>query len=86
MLSSYTNPEIIVYKKKEEMSNISKENSDMKNNDMVLLNSSSADDEKERIRKILMSTVEAMENIDRKYEEKIRRECTLRNNKFIVYK
>lgn len=52
MLSSYTNPEIIVYKKKEEMSNISKENSDMKSNDMVLLNSSSADDENERIRKI----------------------------------
>lgn len=48
MLSSYTNPEIIVYKKKEEISNISKENSDMKSNDMVLLNSNSVENKKIR--------------------------------------
>lgn len=33
-----------------------------------------------------MSTVEAMKNVDREYEEKIRRECILRNNKLIMRK
>ena len=51
MPGDYANPKVATYEKKEEASNINKES-----NDMTLSNSSSTDDENERIRRGLMST------------------------------
>ena len=70
MLDNYnTGPEAVICETKEEISNISKGSGEM-----TLSNSSSVDDENERIRKGLMSTIKAIENVDREYDEKLMRE------------
>ena len=81
MPGDYANPKVATYEKKEEASNINKEI-----NDMTLSNSSSADDENERIRKGLMSTIEAIKNVDREYEKKLMRECTSYYNSLFMHK
>ena len=83
MLSSYTNPETIVYKKKEETSKTTR-----KDNNIIQPNNSFVDDENERIRKGLMSTIEAIKNVDREFEEKMkkrRKETMIYFLKSIVY-
>ena len=69
MSGNYNSPKVATYEKEEEISNISKGSSEM-----TLSNSSSADNENERIRKGLMSTIKAIENVDREYEKKLMRE------------
>lgn len=72
---------VTTHDEKKEMSNISKGSGDM-----TLSNSSSTDDENERIRKGLMSTIEAIKNVDREYEEKLMRECTSYYNSLFMHK
>ena len=76
MPGDYANPKVATYEKKEEASNINKES-----NDMTLSNSSSTDDENERIRKGLMSTIKARKNVDREFEEKMKK----RRNETMIY-
>lgn len=71
MLGNYNaSQKVIAHEEKKEMSNISKGSGDM-----TLSNSSSADDkvndENERIRKGLMLTIKAVENVDREFEEQM---------------
>lgn len=90
MLCNYnTSPKVIANEEKKENEQTTPQTT-RESSRRTSLNNNSTDDkaenENERIRKILMSTAEAMKNVDREYEEKMRMECTLRNNKFIVYK